>query len=144
MKYYSYEEFKSDYKELSKKCEEFRPDTIIAVARGGLMLAQYMAYSLDVRDLQSIRAISYDDDHKLESVTLFSNLNLKENSKVLIVDDIVDSGDTLKAILDELTQQHVSVTFRSAAIFYKTTALIQPDFAIKEATEWIEFFWEVD
>lgn len=144
MKYYSYDEFKNDYKELSKKMEDEKFDTIIAVARGGMMLGQYLSYALNVRDLQSLRVISYNHQEKLQNIELFENVKIRDGAHVLIVDDIIDSGDTLRSILDDLQNRYKNTTFKSASIFYKQSASVQPDFAIKEALEWIEFFWEVD
>jgi xanthine phosphoribosyltransferase len=63
---------------------------------------------------------------------------------VLLLDDIVDSGQTIKEVLDHLQQCFPNVEFKIASIYYKKTAVIQPDFAIHEANDWIEFFWEKD
>ena len=54
------------------------------------------------------------------------------------------SGETMVEIFKLLKKKFPHVEFKLATIFYKKTALIQPDFAVKEATQWIEFFWEKD
>ncbi|MEA1917649.1 MAG: phosphoribosyltransferase family protein, partial [Campylobacterota bacterium] len=59
-------------------------------------------------------------------------------------DDIVDSGDTLKKVIEHLNEKHLHVELMSASIFYKKSALVEPDFKVKEAKEWIDFFWESD
>jgi len=66
------------------------------------------------------------------------------DKKVVLIDDIVDSGESMVEILKILKAQYPHCEFKIATIFYKQTALIQPDFTVKEAKNWIEFFWEVD
>jgi len=63
---------------------------------------------------------------------------------VLIVDDIIDSGDTLTEVLEVLNQKYPNVTFLSASLFYKKTAKITPTWHVKEPNGWIDFFWSVD
>jgi xanthine phosphoribosyltransferase len=69
---------------------------------------------------------------------------LKNHKNILIVDDIVDSGETLQAVAKVLQQRYPSSCFKTATLFYKKDAIIKPDFTINEAKEWIDFFWEVD
>ena len=144
MYYYNYQEFRDDTLALAQQCKPFQPDVILGIARGGLMLAQALAYALNIRNLQSIRVESYDDDNKRDDIDLHVDCHLQHCRHVLIVDDIVDSGDTLKAVLSTLKEHYPDVIFKSASLFYKPTACIQSDFSIKEATQWIEFFWEKD
>ena len=56
----------------------------------------------------------------------------------------MDSGETMKEILFILKEKFPNIEFKIATLFYKNTALIKPDFSIREANEWIDFFWEVD
>ncbi len=144
MIYYSYESFKEDTLSLIEQSREYKPDVIVAIARGGLMLGQLMGYGLDVRNIQTIRAESYDEQVQREGVTVVGECDLQEARRILIVDDIVDSGKTLQAILDYLDASAPRAEIRSASLFYKTSASVQPDFTVREATEWIEFFWERD
>ena len=144
MYYYDYQEFKNDTLNLASQCRSFEPDTILGIARGGLMLSQILAYALKIRNLQSIRVESYDEQHKRDTLNLHVDCDLNGCERVLVVDDIVDSGETLKEVLSSLQILYPDTTFKSAALFYKPTAVIQSDFKVKEATEWIEFFWEKD
>lgn len=141
---YSYEHFKNDLQPLSALCKPFQPDTIVAVARGGMTLAHALAMSLDIRNLQSIRIESYDNTIQREAVTILDSCNLQTSTNVLIVDDIVDSGATLSALMPIFMAQYPHCHFKIATLFMKPTALIQPDFSLHEATDWIDFFWERD
>lgn len=142
--YYSYDMFKEDTKKLISICEDFEADAILAVARGGLTLSHLMAQALNKRELFTINSISYDKKEQKDSVEIFNIPKLDGYKKVLIVDDIVDSGKTMVCILELLKKEYPNVEFKIATLFYKSTALIKPDFFVKQTDIWIEFFWEVD
>jgi len=141
--YYGYETFLADTKQLTKKIEwEF--DAIIAIARGGLSLAQLLGEYYELRAVYSINTIGYNDTQKLDSVKVFNLPQLQDARSVLIVDDIVDSGDTLIEVLKALGEVYPHVTFKTASLFYKKSAKIAPNWYVKESTEWIDFYWTVD
>ena len=141
--YYPYEDFLADTKSLTEKID-WKFDSIIAIARGGLSLAQLLGEYYDIREVYSINTIGYEDTTKLESVEVFNIPELREAKSVLIADDIVDSGDTLVEVLKVLHQAYPSVNFKTAALFYKKSARIAPDWYVREADKWIDFFWCVD
>jgi len=144
MKYYSYEEFVHDVKALVKQSSDYQADTLIAIARGGLTLGHAYASATDNRQLMSINSILYEGDQRGKSCEIFNVPELQHAKKVLLLDDIVDSGQTIKEVLEHLQKCFPDVTFKIASIYYKKTAVIQPDFFIHEANDWIEFFWEKD
>ena len=144
MKYYSYEEFVKDTKKLVELSRGFEADTLLAVARGGLTLGHAYAHAVDNRRLFAINSILYEKDQKSQSCEIFNMPELKDASKVLILDDIVDSGQTIKEVLALLQKCFPHIEFKIASLFYKPSAVIQPDYSVHEAREWIEFFWEKD
>jgi xanthine phosphoribosyltransferase len=142
-RYYPYEDFLADTKDLTEKIDwEF--DTIIAIARGGMSLAHLLGEYYDIRQVHSINTVGYEDTEKLERVDVFNIPELETSQKVLIVDDIVDSGDTLVEVLNVLRQLYPTVIFKTASLFYKKSARIAPDWHVQEADKWIDFFWSVD
>jgi xanthine phosphoribosyltransferase len=143
-KYYSYEEFRDDTKELIKRVESFKPEAIVGIARGGLTLSHCMAEGLNLREVQTIRTELYDGSCKREDISLFGVCDFKNLKRVIVLDDIADSGETLKAIMSYLELNFKDIEFQSATLFYKQTSIYEPDFWINEAKEWIEFFWEKD
>ena len=142
-RYYPYEDFLDDTKSLTQKID-WKFDTIIPIARGGFSLGHLLGEYYNVRAVYSINTIGYDDTIKLESVKVFNIPELGEAKNVLIVDDIVDSGDTMVEVLKVLGQAYPEVTFKVASLFYKKSAKIAPDWYVQEADRWIEFFWSVD
>ncbi|MEA3373358.1 MAG: phosphoribosyltransferase family protein [Campylobacterota bacterium] len=139
---YAYEAFEKDTKCLIEQVKPYQPDLIVAIARGGMMLGQVMGYGLGVRNVQTIHVESYDGDCQRDSVSVYGSCDLSNAKRVLIVDDIVDSGETLQAVLETLQRSSPDVQIKTAALFYKSTASVSPDFKVREATEWIGFFWE--
>jgi len=144
MLYYSYEQFVNDIKTLVRLTREYDPDTIIAIARGGWTLGHAYASATNNRQLMSINSILYEGDQKGKQCEVFNIPELSKAKKVLLMDDIVDSGETLKEVLFYLKKHFPDIKFKTASIYYKKTALIQPDFTLYETNEWIEFFWEKD
>lgn len=141
--YYPYSEFHSDLKVLVQKID--KPfDAIIPIARGGLSMAQMMGEYYRIRKVYAINTIGYEDTEKMDEVKVFNVPDLLDVKSVLIVDDIVDSGDTLVEVLKVLKAQYPQVTFYSATIFYKPTACIEPTWWVKQPKGWIEFFWSED
>ena len=145
MKYYGYDEFKKDTNTLVSQMKEFDPQCVVGIARGGLILSHCIAEGLGIRDVQSLRTELYDDMQKRDKISVFNTTKFKKNVKrVMVVDDIADSGDTLKAVLDELKSKNKDIEFKAATLFYKRTSVHKPEYWINEAHEWIEFFWEKD
>jgi xanthine phosphoribosyltransferase len=141
--YYPYEEYKQDLKALTQKIDQ--PfDVILGIARGGLSMAQMLGEYYDLREVYAINTIGYEGTQKKESIEVFNVPDLKSAKIVLVVDDIVDSGDTLVEVLAVLNAKYPQVTFLTASIFYKTTACIEPTWYVKEPKGWVEFFWSED
>jgi len=142
--YYSYDECLEDCKQLVPALKEYNPDAIVSIARGGLLIGQLLSYGLDNRELFSINCVHYDDTIKLDSFKISNIPDLSQCNKIILVDDIIDSGETMVEIVKVLSEKYHQCEIKIASIFYKKSALIQPDFKVREAKEWIEFFWEVD
>ena len=135
MKNYKFNEFIEDLEKITPLLEKENFEAILAVSRGGLTFAHFLAERLNIRKVYSIGVISYDKNKKLESLKIYSMPKIEEQN-ILIVDDISDSGDTFLEVLKYFKGKTIS-------IFYKPTSKYKPDFFINTTTEWINFFWEV-
>ena len=140
--FYSYEEFKKDLPILAKKIKNYNPDALISIARGGMTIGHFLGENLDMRNVYTINAKHYDDTTKLKEVKLFNFPNLENHEKIVLVDDISDSGDTLEAIIKVLKKDYPNLDIKVATIFYKKNTKVMPNFYIKETNEWIVFFWD--
>jgi len=139
MKDYTFDEFRHDIQNLSIS----KPDAILAIARGGLTFSHHLAEKLNMREVFSINAVSYDKDKKLDTVDIFNIPDLSKYQNILVVDDISDSGDTFIEVLKVLKNKYPDKNFQTVAIFYKPTSKFKPDFYFHKTNEWINFFWEV-
>ena len=144
MKYYAYENFRDDTNKLIEKVSSFKPQTILGIARGGLTLAHSMAEGLDIREVQTLRTELYDKTCKRDELSIFGTCQFEETQRVLVVDDIADSGETLDAIMKHLTVKYPTIKFKSATLFYKESSVYEPHYWVNVADDWIDFFWERD
>ncbi len=141
--YYPYETFRADLKALTSKID--KPfDAIVGIARGGMLIAQMLGEYYNLRAVFCLNALAYDDTRKRDAVRLYNLPDLSTYRSVLVVDDIVDSGDTMKEVLSTLQARFADIGFESAALFYKQSASFVPTWYVKEPEGWIDFFWSVD
>ncbi len=141
--YYPYHSFREDLKTLTEKIDK-KFDAILPISRGGLSMGQMLGEFYGIREVYAINTIGYDKSQKLDEVLVFNIPKLRDANRVLIVDDIVDSGDTLIEVLKVLKAEYPTITFYTASIFYKPIASIEPNWWVREAKGWIEFFWSED
>ena len=144
MIFYSYDEFAVDAKKIAKQIkDEFDPEVILAVARGGLTLGHSLAVALENRNLFTLNSIHYEDTNKLDTIQIFNVPDLSRYTKILLVDDIIDSGESMVEIKRELLKRYPNLDIKIATVFYKEKALLLPEFKVKEAHDWVEFFWDI-
>ena len=144
MIFYSYNEFAVDTKKMAKQIkDEFDPEVILAVARGGLTLGHSLAVALNNRNLFTLNSIHYEDTNKLDTIQIFNVPDLSAYKKILLVDDIIDSGESMVEIKRELLKRYPNLDIKIATVFYKEKALLLPEFKVKEAHDWVEFFWDI-
>ena len=141
--FYSYNRFLEDIDKFKNILKDEQIDCIVAVARGGLTLGHFISSSLNIRSVYAINSIHYDNNKRLKFIKISNIPHLKLCKKVLIVDDIIDSGDTISAILKILKRKYSNVEFKTLSIYQKATAKIKADFSIRTTDKWVEFFWEI-
>jgi xanthine phosphoribosyltransferase len=111
---------------------------IVAVTRGGLVPAAIVARELDIRLVDTICIQSYDDrsQGRLEILKPVSG----DGQDLLIIDDLVDTGITAKAVREMLPKAHF------ATIYAKPAGRPQVDTFVTEVSQdtWILFPWDVD
>lgn len=124
----------------------FRPEIIVAVARGGLLPAGALSYSLGVKLSDAINIEFYTDVHEtLPDPVLLAPLLDTENltgKSLLVVDDVADSGRTLALVIDILKQYGGDV--RSAVIYGKPHSVVEADYVWRKTDQWIVFPWSAE
>ncbi len=117
MRFYSYDEFLIDVNTLAKEIKGYKPDVILAIARGGMTFGHFLAEALEMRDLYSLNSIHYDEIKKMDYIKIFNVPDLSQKRKVLIVDDIIDSGETVAEVKKILLDRFPHLKLKIASIF---------------------------
>jgi uncharacterized protein len=121
----------------------FQPDFVIAIARGGLLLAGAMAYALDVKNCGSLNVEFYTGvDERLPMPVILPPLLDQASlagAKVLLVDDVSDSGKTLALVVELLKASGAQV--RSVVLYTKPGTMHEPDYSWHRTSRWIAFPW---
>jgi hypothetical protein len=122
----------------------FAPDLIVAIARGGYVPARLLADYLDVMDLVSLRIEHYTAGaRRRRHARVAQPLNIAlAGRRVLIVDDVADTGDTFVLAHAHVVARHPAAV-RTAALHYKAGSVFEPDFYAERlgAWRWINYPW---
>ena len=143
----SWEDFGRASRELAERIAEddFRPDLILAIARGGLFAAGALGYALAVKNLHVMNVEFYTGvDSRLEMPVMLPpvpRLIDLSGARVLIADDVADTGATLRLVKDFCLSQVAEV--RCAVIYEKPTSTVQSEYVWKRTDRWINFPWSV-
>jgi hypoxanthine phosphoribosyltransferase len=122
----------------------YQPDVIVGIARGGMIPASILTDLLKICHVVIIRIEFYTDIAKpsIEPV-LKQFLNIAINGKkILVVDDISDSGQSLKIAKQYLIEKG-AVEIKIATLYAKATTQTLPDYVEKFTERWIVFPWEI-
>ncbi|MGV8874950.1 MAG: phosphoribosyltransferase [Rhodococcus sp. (in: high G+C Gram-positive bacteria)] len=121
----------------------FVPDIVIAIARGGLIPAGAISYAMGVKAAGTLNVEFYSDIEETlaDPVVLEPLLDTDSivGKKLLVVDDVADSGRTL-ALVIALLKAHTPHV-KSAVIYTKPRTIVQPDYSWRETDKWINFPW---
>ena len=111
-------------------------DIIVAIGRGGLTFGHLLSDFLRI-PICSITIQSYTDIQKQGEVHITESLSFGISGKrVLLVDDIADTGTTLKRATAHIREFHPA-TVTVATLFYKPHSTVRPDYFAKQTTKWI-------
>ena len=123
--------------------EGFRPDIVLAVARGGLTVAGALAYALNVKNCFAMNVEFYTSvDERLDvPIVLPPTLDVVDlrGMRVLIADDVADTGKTLELVRKEIAE-HVAEA-RCAVLYLKPWSVITPEHVWAHTDRWINFPW---
>jgi hypoxanthine phosphoribosyltransferase len=123
----------------------FRPDLILSIARGGLFVAGALGYALAVKNLHLINVEFYTGvDERLPMPVVLPPVPQPvdlSGAKVLICDDVADTGATLE-IVKKYCAEHVAEV-RCAVVYEKPASTVQCEYVWKYTERWINFPWSV-
>jgi uncharacterized protein len=121
----------------------YRPDLILAIARGGLFTAGALGYALAVKNLHVINVEFYDGigttlDMPIMLPPVPSAVDFSDK-RVLIADDVADTGKTIELVHGFISGHVADV--RSAVVYEKPGSLIKCEYVWRRTDRWIDFPW---
>ena len=144
----TYELFGTAVRELARQvvhdgCE---PDLVLCIARGGLGLGMGLGYALDVKNLSAVNVEFYTgiDERLAMPIMLPPTPAVVDLAglKVLIADDVADTGRTLEVVRD-FCADHVAEA-RVAVVYEKPWTVIHPEYVWRRTEAWIDFPWSAE
>jgi hypoxanthine phosphoribosyltransferase len=141
----TYERFGEAVRDLATMVHEsdYRPDWIVAIARGGLIIGGALAYALGHKNIATVNVEFYTGiDERLDvPVELPPVLDLDDiaNRRVLIVDDVADTGETLRLVVEKC--EGAVAELRSLVLYEKSRSVVNADYVWKRTDQWINFPW---
>jgi len=126
------------------KKDSFKPDIIVGFSRGGWPPARVLSDLLNNPNLANVKVEFYlgvAETKGEPTLTQPVSVNVA-GKKVLIVDEVADTGKSLKLIKEHLAKEGATEV-KVATIYYKPWSIITPDYYARETSHWIVFPWEI-
>jgi xanthine phosphoribosyltransferase len=138
---YSWQQLETDAERLAENIGKGKYEAIIAITRGGLIPAYFLAKHLGIRVIHTLCLSSYEDQqqgkidyHTIEGIHVEIDPVVVGSKKILFVDDIVDSGETMR----EIRKRFPECSFATLI----TRGKENPDYFVREENAWVQFPWE--
>ena len=123
----------------------WRPDLMLGIARGGLLVTGALAYALDVKNTYTMNVEFYTGiDERLDVPMILPPvpelIDLSE-ARLLIVDDVADTGLTLALVKDFCAGKVAEI--RAAVLYEKPRSCVSCEYVWRRTDRWIDFPWSV-
>ena len=141
----SWETFGEGSRQLAQMVHDdgYAPDIILAIARGGLLVAGALGYALSVKNLYTMNVEYYTGVEERLDVPMIlppvPDLIDVSEACVLVADDVADTGHTLAAVKEFCTGKVAEV--RTAVIYEKARSIVKCDYVWRRTDDWIMFPW---
>lgn len=120
-------------------------DAIVGISKGGLVLARILSDLLDIQDVLITKCEYYVDVAKKKKKPVITQ-KIPRNiagKKVLIADDVADTGDSLTEVVKYLWSKNPK-SLKVATTYIKPWSKVVPDFYVAKTDAWIIFPWELN
>ncbi|HEY2073908.1 MAG TPA: phosphoribosyltransferase family protein [Gaiellaceae bacterium] len=121
----------------------FEPSLILGIARGGLLAAGALSYALDLKNAFTMNVEFYTGvDERLPVPMLLPplpDLVDLEDQRVLIADDVADTGQTLVLVKEFLAGKVREA--RVAVLYEKPRSVVSCEYVWRKTDRWIDFPW---
>ncbi len=143
----SWAEFGSAARELARQVADgYAPDLVLSVARGGLLVGAALGYALDVKNTWTMNVEFYTGvEERLEVPMILPpvpELVDLDAARMLIADDVADTGETLRLVKDFCAGKVGEV--RCAVLYEKSPSVVKCEYVWRRTDLWIDFPWSVE
>ena len=126
--------------------DDFVPDLILAIARGGLLVGGALGYALDLKNVLVINVEFYTGVNEHLPVPIVvppapAATDLA-GARVLIADDVADSGATIRLVREQCAGHAVET--RCAVLYQKPPSQVECEYVWRRADRWINFPWSTE
>ncbi len=126
--------------------DDFEPEMVLSIARGGLLIGGALGYALGIKNTYTMNVEFYTGvDERLEVPRILPPapdfVDLR-HAKVLIADDVADTGHTLQSVQEFVAGKVGEV--RTAVIYEKPHSIVRCDYVWKRTDRWINFPWSTE
>jgi hypoxanthine phosphoribosyltransferase len=141
----SWAQFGDAARELASRVADdgYRPDLILSIARGGLLVGAALGYALDVKNTWTMNVEFYTGvDERLDVPMILPpvpELVDLDSARMLIADDVADTGETLRLVKDFCAGKVGEV--RCAVLYEKSRSIVECEYVWKRTDLWIDFPW---
>ncbi|MFZ8849174.1 MAG: phosphoribosyltransferase [Thermoproteota archaeon] len=138
--------FYKDIVKLYKKIkgDNYKPDIIVAIARGGWVVGRIISDLLEVNQVTDLHITFYTNVYStLKEPIILEGIGKDiKNKKILVVDDVSDTGESLIKAIDYLRSFNPLI-IKTATVYIKPWTKFIPDYYIKSIDKWIIYPYEV-
>lgn len=111
---------------------------LVCISNGGLAAGYFFARLLGIKDISVISVSSYGEGKSRgKHVQVTFNGIVSDSDRVLIVDDLVETGDSMRVA------KSLFANAKTAALLVKSFTSHAPDFSGGSTSEWVNFPWEI-
>ena len=123
--------------------DEYTPDLVLSVARGGLLVGAALGYALDVKNAWTMNVEFYAGVEERLDVPMIlppvPELVDLDAARMLIADDVADTGETLRLVKEFCAGKVAEV--RCAVLYEKSPSLVKCEYVWRRTDLWIDFPW---
>jgi len=144
----SWSEFGEASRELARQVadDDFAPDLVLSIARGGLLVGAALGYALDVKNTWTMNVEFYTGIEERLDVPMIlppvPELVDLDTARMLIADDVADTGETL-ALVKGFCEGKVAEV-RCAVLYEKPPSIVKCEYVWRRTELWIDFPWSAE
>ena len=144
----SWPEFGEAARDLAQQIVDdgYEPDLVLSIARGGMLVGAALGYALDVKNAWTMNVEFYTGIEERLDVPMIlppvPELVDLESARMLIADDVADTGETLKLVKDFCAGKVAEV--RCAVLYEKSPSAVKCEYVWRRIDLWIDFPWSAE